>query len=499
MNLSNIHWEIAVTSVALVLLLADLLTPTLSKRRLGIFGCVAMGALLVFTFLRGGEAVDGNIWVQRMGGSFVFDELAIWGKQFALLATLLTMILSLSYFADREEHLVEYLVLQMAACVGMMLVVAAVDFISLFITMELMTVCFYILTSFQKRNPLSLEAGMKYTIYGAISSAILLYGIALVCGFSGEISFGRVAQYLQYTNSKLVLLGFLLILCGLSFKISAFPFHWWTPDVYEGAPTPTVSFLSSASKGIGFVVLVRLLGEAFMPLQHFWFPFLAVAAGGSILIGNLGALSQSNLKRLMGYSSISHTGYLLLGVLAGSTLGLSAMLYYLLAYLIANTLVFGVMCETGRFNPRQDIRGYIGFSEHSKLSAAAMLFGLLSLTGIPPLAGFFGKLTLFTSIFAEYRYTGAAAFVVLLVLALIGVVCSFYYYLGIGRAMYFDRPSGTEQRDFIRHSIPRILFVVLIICVILVGVYQAPWWEMSEQAVRSMSTFTRYMPPGKWW
>jgi NADH-quinone oxidoreductase subunit N len=483
-DIATIRWELFVGVTILGLLCLDLFTAQ-SKRYLAFAGAGILATCLVWSLF-----VDSSLPIptsqSTKGARCVLDAYALWGKQFFLFATILSILMTIKFSRGNQEHLVENVILQLCACLGMMFLASAKDFVSLFISLELMTVSFYILVSFQKRELPSIEAGLKYLVMGALSSGIMLYGIALIVGTTSEIQFSSVGTYLvKHPQTLLPKLGLILLLVGLAFKISAVPFHWWTPDVYEGAPTPTVALLSTGSKAAGFIILARVLFEAFPSYRSVWFPLLCFGAGGSILVGNLGALSQSNLKRLMGYSSISHTGYLLLGLAAigasGGSLNedsssLSAMLYYLLGYLLANGLVFLIMSETSYENPRQEIRGYSGLASQSSSMAVAITLGLLSLAGIPPLAGFFGKLLLLKAAFSH-------ELLVLVGIAVVGVVCSFYYYLGIIRTIYFVdqvEPSQTYSKLFLTRG----LRVFLMVSVIVVGFYQTPWLQASLDAAR---------------
>jgi NADH-quinone oxidoreductase subunit N len=468
--------EIAVGILLLGLLLADLFL-AVDKRKLFGGATILLAAILGWS-LAGASALPEISWTETARSFFVLDRLALWGKQFALLATLIAMILALRFFGREEKLLVEHGLLQLTACLGMMLVVSANHLTVLFISLELMTVSFYTLVGFRRRDPLSLEAAIKYLIYGAFSSGILLYGISLVYGATGHLDFAGIAASIRSPGAGFLLgTGLLMMLAGLGFKISATPFHWWTPDVYEGAPTPTTAYLATASKGIGFIILIRLLNGAFQGLQGFWLPIICLLSAASILWGNLGGLSQSNFKRLMGYSSISHTGYMLLGVAAAANVGLPAVLYYLLGYLLANALVFGVMIETATDNPRQEIRSSAGLGRRSAWLAAALVMGLLSLSGIPPLAGFFGKLLIFRAAW-ESSLTG------LLAVALFGAVASLFYYLGILRVMYFGKATATDPLTVGRGM--RWVFLLLIVGVFVVGFYPEPWWEWSRAAAGTL-------------
>ncbi len=476
------RWDLAVAGLAIIFLLADLFVPKISKQKLGWAAAGSLGFFLLLSLLGKNGLPTHAFHMETAHGFYLLDRLAIWIKQFSMLATLLTILMSLRFWNQDEDHLGEYIFLQLIACLAMMLISSVTDFFSLFVSLELMTLCFYILVSFQRKNTLCLEAGLKYLIYGALSSGILLYGITLIYGASNEIQFKAIAKYAaSHRESTLLLTGLLLTLVGIGFKISAVPFQWWTPDVYEGAPAPTVALLSMGSKAAGFVLLIRILIETFPAFRRDWFPLICVASGASILVGNLGALTQNNLKRLMGYSSISHTGYMLLGIAAWNTdlsMGLSAILYYLLGYLLANALVFGVICETSSENPRQEIRAYAGLGTRSSWNAAALTLGFLSLAGIPPLAGFFGKFLLFSTALNQNL-------ILLLALAVIGVICSLYYYLSVIRTIYFSKTSEVYQPLITARS-TRWIFGLLMILIIFVGFYQAPWWQSSVMAIRAL-------------
>lgn len=483
MNFAIFQWEVWVVATALALLLADLFAPASSRRTLGGMAVAAL-ALVLGANLAWAEPVAAATSPMSLAG-FTLDPFALWTKRFAMLSTLLTMAMSLRFMGDSEEHPCEFLALQLFACVGMMLLGGAADLVSLFISLELMTVSFYVLVGFHRRDALGLEAAMKYLIFGALASGVLLYGIALVYAVCGKLSFAELpSQVAAHADSPLLFAGVSLILAGLAFKISAAPFHWWTPDVYEGATTPVTALLSTGSKGAGFAALVRLLHEVFPSLRDQWMPLLLAGAAASILIGNLGALSQTNLKRLMGYSSVSHSGYMLLGLAVLSPLGLPSVIYYLLGYLLANALVFTAMCETTGENPRQDIRDYAGLARRSPWVSSAMLVGLLSLSGIPPLAGFLGKLLVFSAAFQDlFPLAAHRGLAVTLLIALAGAVCSLYYYLGIVRTIYFSEPTETRPAEG-PGSLARWMFALLIVGVVLAGLLPSPWWRLSEEAVR---------------
>jgi NADH-quinone oxidoreductase subunit N len=286
----------------------------------------------------------------------------------------------------------------------------------------------------------SLEAGVKYLIIGALSTAFTVYGIALVYGISRTLNFGDLALVAgQYGHHKIFLCGILLVMVGLGFKIAAFPFQIWAPDVYQGAPTPTTAFLAVGSKAAGFVLLLRVLFTAVPDIAKQWSQVLIVISAITILYGNLCAIPQRNLKRLLGYSSIAHAGYLLLGIAALSASGQSAVLYYLGGYLFSVLGAFTVICLVMRRMDGEDISGLAGLNQRSPLLALTMTLAMVSLAGIPPLAGFFGKFLLLRSIIeqgATHRGYYALAFI-----AIAGVVISLYYYFGVIRAIYWSKSA----------------------------------------------------------
>jgi len=374
-------------------------------------------------------------------GSFVEDPLALFFKRFFLVAAILVLFLS-AEFSDRLAGISEYYSLILFALAGMLFAASANDFAMLFVSIELITVTFYVLTSFQRGRLVSLEAGMKYLILGALSSAFLVFGIALVWGTTGKFNFNDLAQVSgQFLDNKIFLLGVLFVLVGLGFKIAAFPFQIWAPDVYQGAPTPTTAFLAVGSKAAGFVLLLRLLFVALPDVTKHWADLLIVISGITILYGNLCAIPQRNLKRLLGYSSIAHAGYLLLGVAALSASGQSALLYYLAGYLFTVVAAFTVVALVIGHLDNEDISALAGLNQRSPLLAMTMTLAMVSLAGIPPLAGFFGKFLLLKAVIEQAQVTGNHGYYCLVFTALAGVIISLYYYLGVVRAIYWSKDA----------------------------------------------------------
>jgi NADH-quinone oxidoreductase subunit N len=447
MNASQMILELAVLILGLAVVLLDLWTDATKKPYLGYGAAAALAVIFVFSFFK----FSGNEVIYAFGSdaahaSYRVDDLALFFKRFFLLAAIIVLIISVEFSERIQSGISEFYSLVIFALAGMMFAASANDFAMLFVSVEMITVTFYVLTSFQRNRLPSLEAGIKYLILGALSTAITVYGIALVYGTSGTMSFTDLASKTgSLADQPLFLLGLMLIVVGLCFKISAFPFQIWAPDVYQGAPVPTVAFLAIGSKAAGFVLLLRVLFTAAPDITARWTNLLVALSGVTILYGNLCAIPQRSLKRILGYSSIAHAGYLLLGVAAmaanlkSASSGGTAILYYLSGYLFTVLGAFAVLSLALRKVEGDDISALAGLGQRSPLLAAAMTLAMVSLAGIPPLAGFFGKFLLIKAALEQ----GAAnhAYYWLVAIAIAGVVISLYYYFGVVRAIYWSREA----------------------------------------------------------
>jgi NADH-quinone oxidoreductase subunit N len=479
MNLSSISLEICVVALGLILLLADLWLPRERKRALGYAAAAGLGLLLIVNLTGCGScAFEGTAF----GGMFVQDSLSIFFKRFFLVAAILVLILAVEYSDRIASGVSEYYSLIVFALAGMLFAASANDFALLFVSLELITITFYVLTSFQRARMVSLEAGIKYLIIGALSSAFMVFGIALVSGVSGKMNFTELdVVAAQFSNNKIFLFGLLFILVGLGFKIAAFPFQIWAPDVYQGAPTPTTAFLAVGSKAAGFVLLLRFLFAGVPAITEQWTNLLIIVSAITILYGNLCALPQRNVKRMLGYSSIAHAGYLLLGVAALSNAGLSAMLYYLGGYLFTVIAAFAVIGLVLRHLDTEDVSGFAGLNQRSLLLAATMTLSMVSLAGIPPLAGFFGKFLLLKAVIEQ----GAAnpGYYCLAFVALAGVVMSLYYYFNVIRAIYWGH--GATDLSPITVSVPmRLAVYVCIGGMFFLGLIPGPLLKVTTQAAK---------------
>ncbi|HTB84691.1 MAG TPA: NADH-quinone oxidoreductase subunit N [Candidatus Sulfotelmatobacter sp.] len=483
MNSSLISLEVSVIAIGLVLMLADFFVPAERRRFICYFGIVALGALLLINL-----SGNGNCDIQgtAFNGAYINDGLAIFFKRFFMIAAILVLFIA-AEFADKlaAGAVAEYYSLIVFALAGMLFAASSNDFAMLFVSIELITITFYVLVSFQRSKIASLEAGVKYLILGALSSAFLIFGIALIWGTTGELNFTKLAAVApQFETSKIFLLGVLLVLVGLGFKIAAFPFQIWAPDVYQGAPTPTTAFLAVGSKAAGFVLLLRVLFTALPTVTMHWEKLLIVISAITILWGNLCALPQRNLKRMLGYSSIAHAGYLLLGVAALNASGQAAILYYLAGYLFTTLAAFLVIAVVLRHLDNTDVSGLAGLSRRSPLLAATMTISMVSLAGIPPLAGFFGKFLLLKSVVEAAKATHGheTAYYWLVAIALTGVVISIYYYFNVVRAIFWSK--DTEDLSPIQLSAPaKLTACVCIAGIFWLGLFPNTVLNLAQQAV----------------
>lgn len=480
MNLSLISLEISVVALGILVLVADLWLPAERKRMLGYAAAAVLGLLFLNSFTS--HCSCASIGESAFGGMFVQDGLSVFFKRFFLLAAVLVLVLAVE-FSDRiATGVSEYYSLIVFALAGMLFAASANDFAMLFVSIELITITFYVLTSFTRGKVVALEAGVKYLILGALSSAFMIYGIALVWGTSGQFNFNELAAVAgDFTDNKVFLFGVLFILVGLGFKIAAFPLQMWTPDVYQGAPTPTTAFLAVGSKAAGFVLLLRFLFTAIPEVTAQWGNLLIVISAVTILYGNLCAIPQRNLKRLLGYSSIAHAGYLLLGVAALTSAGQSAVLYYLGGYLFTTVAAFVVIALVLRHLDSEDISGLAGLNRRSPLLAATLTLAMVSLAGLPPLAGFFGKFLLLKAVIEQ----GAVnpGYYCLAFTALVGVVISIYYYFGVVRAIYWSQ----EAVDLSPIRMSRPIQCAIGVCIagmFWLGLFPGTVLNLADDAVR---------------
>lgn len=457
MNAGLLTLEYCVLALALFVVVLDLFAQD-DKRTVVQWTAVA-GLSVIFVislfFEKNGVA---------FGGAYVLDPLALFFKRFFLLAAVIVLVISVDYSKHFHGGRVEFLSLQLFALLGMMFVASANHFMLLFVALELMTVTFYILVGYLRHRVDSLEAGVKYLILAALSSGFLIYGIALVYGVTGKMDFSSLHVALEneapLADNPILGVGLLLIFLGLIFKIAAFPMQIWAPDVYHGAPTPTTAFLAVGSKAAGVVLLFRLMSSTSFEFAAGGERLLMVISGVTILYGSLCALPQRNLKRLLGYSSIASAGYLMMGFTVMSESGSIAILYYMTGYLFTVMGAFAVIAVVVKEAGLEDVNSLAGLSQRSPLMAATLTLAMVSLAGIPPLAGFFGKFLLFKAVLeraVQYR-----DYLVLIGIAVTGVLISLYYYFNVIRAIYWSK----EPADLTPLEVSGPMRLVMGVCVI---------------------------------
>ncbi len=501
--MSPISLEIAVVILGVLLLFIEMFADRLDKKNLAWIGIVGLSAVFILSFYATipPDAPSASGIAPSYHSFYSSDAQAMFFKRFALLTTIVVLILSVNYLgvvrkftpgATAQGGLGEFLALPVLTCAGLMWMASAVDFVMIFVSLELVTISFYVLVSYTRRNAASLEAGVKYLVLGALSTGFFVYGITWIFGITGQTNLELVAAFLKtYHGSPTPLLfSFVLLTIALGFKIAAVPFQIWVPDVYQGAPTPVAAFLSVGSKAAGFVVFIRVLNafSAAPAIQGKMELILIVIAAATLLYGNLAALPQNNLKRLLAYSSIGHAGYLLIAVASAANQGASdAVTFYLAAYLPMTLLAFLVMIVVANESAGDDIADFNGLSRRSPFLAFAMLMAMVSLAGLPFTAGFMGKFLVFQVAIEQGHYVLAA-------LGILAVACGFYYYLRVVRAMYFQPISvGPDVSSTIPVGLlTRGTIGLLVAAILILGVYPAPLLGHSGERVDP--TTTRMLP-----
>ncbi|TET15367.1 MAG: NADH-quinone oxidoreductase subunit N [Dehalococcoidia bacterium] len=474
MNFWLLSPELSLCGIALVVILLDLFI----EQKKALAGISVLGLIipLAFTIALWGEQQAS------FSGMLVVDNFSLFFKFLILGIAALVILSSVDYVSKFARFQGEYYALILLSAGGMMLMASTGELISIYIALELASISLYVLASFLK-DPKSSEAGLKYMILGAISSAVLLLGMAFVFGLTGTTHLDQIAANVgglvsggQLTDSPALLLGIVLLVAGFGFKIASVPFQMWVPDVYEGAPTPITAYLSVASKAAGFAVILRVFYTAFgaETISGDWAMIFAVLAAISMTLGNVVAIAQSNIKRMLAYSSIAHAGYIMIGLAAIGTLGKSGVLFFLAGYALANLGAFIAIIAISNKTGSDEITDYSGMARRSPVIAFILAFCLISLIGIPPTVGFMAKFYIFNAAIQENLLW-------LVIIAVLNSVVSAYYYLRVVRLMYVGEPASEEA---IPSSIPlRISLAITSLGVLVLGIY--PWLviRLAENAV----------------
>ncbi len=464
--------ELVLTGGALLVLIADVLLPRGSKA-LAWVTLLAIGATIASL------VPFGSTHVEVAHGLLAVDQFALFFKIVFLGAAALTVLMSVRYLEIEGASPGEYYFLILCATLGMMIMAGGIDLLTIFIGLETMAVSFYILAGFIKPNQRSNEAAVKYFLLGAFSLGILLYGMSIMYGLSGTTNLRTMATaFVGQERDPRLVLAVILVVAGLGFKIAAVPFHMWAPDVYEGAPTPVTAFLSVGSKAASFAMLLRIFLEGLPSMSADWRLMFEVLAIVTMTIGNLAALTQTNIKRMLAYSSIAHAGYILIGVVAGTPRGVAAMLIYLLIYAFMQLGAFTIIIIMRRQDVVGDeLKDFSGLHIRHPFAAFAMLLFMLSLGGIPPTAGFMGKFWLFGAAID-------AGYVRLAVIGVLNSAISLYYYIRLVVFMYL-KPQGAGSPVTTSPSLG-IALAVAVIGTIFLGVYPRLLFDLAEMSARTL-------------
>jgi len=468
--MSAMSLEIGLFLLALGVLLLGIFRPAIPDRRAGFVAFAGLLVLVTAAFLAPPTGV-------LFDGAYVVDALALFAKRLFLVSAAISVLATLALPSERfAKRGAEYHFALLASLLGMLVLASARDLILLFVAFELMSIPLYFLTGFQKKEDTAGEGALKFFLVGSISSAILLYGFSFLFGASGSTDMRAVTAAVVAGNG-LAKLGLVLSLAGFGFKIAAVPFHMWVPDTYEAATTPFVAWLSVAPKAAGFIVIFRLYLEGASGAALVWVPLVSALAALTIVAGNLMAIPQVNVKRMLAYSGVAHIGYMLMGLAAISASGVGMVLFYLVAYLFGNMGAFLVVQAVRTSEGSDKMTAYRGLAQRSPVLALSFLVFLLSLGGIPFVAGFWAKLFVFRAVVDQHMYG-------LALLGAVATIVALYYYLVLAGRMYVEEP---EVKTPVVVATP--LFLAILICAlgtVLMGVYPEPWVRSVMEAARGL-------------
>jgi NADH-quinone oxidoreductase subunit N len=415
---------------------------------------------------------------EAFGGLLRVDGYTTFFRVLFLAIVVVISIASAQFVRNRISNVGEYYALLLIAAIGAIYMAAGIELITAYIAFEVLSFSLYVLTSFEKRNRKSNEGGLKFMLLGAFSSALFLYGLSLIYGVAGTTSYDGISKALTNLPSNLhpaLFAALVLIITGLGFKVAAVPFHMWTPDAYEGAPLPITAFLSVASKGAGFALFLRLFSSALMPAMVDWRWMIAILSTLTMFVGNLVAIQQHNIKRLLAYSSIGQVGYLLIGIAGLSPAAASALLFHLAGYVVTNLVAFLAIIAVFNLTGKEEIEDFSGLAETSPFLALSLTIALFSLAGMPLFAGFFTKFILFQAGVEQ-------GLLWLVAVALVNSFISLYYYLKVIKVMYLDQPE--QQARFGVPLMMNVTITLLVLGVFFIGIYPGPLLAATSQATR---------------
>lgn len=483
-NFSTITPEIIIAATALIVLLLQAFAGSRGRNYFGYVTLLGVVAAFVMVFIKPAPFVYKSVET-AFNGLWVVDNYSRFFKLIFLLGTGLTVMISIRYVEDERMQYGEYFALLLFATLGMMVMAGGTELMTLFIGLELMSISLYALAGFTRSRLSSNEAAMKYFLLGSFATGFLLYGMALLYGASGTTNLQGISRFIisNHVKTPMPIVGMALLIVGFGFKIAAVPFHMWAPDVYQGAPSPVTAFMSAGPKAAAFAAFVRIFMDALPGLHDEWIIMIWILAALTMTIGNVIALVQDNIKRMLAYSSIAHAGYVLVAFLSAGEMGISSIMYYMLAYTLMNIGAFAIITVLGGAGEeRVFVSDYNGLGYTHPMTALAMSLFLFSLAGIPPTAGFMGKFYIFSAAIKQ-GYVGLA------IIGVINSVVSVYYYLRITVAMYM-KPAETADDQTISRLVfsPACILAILIsaIGVLRLGVFPADYIDIARQSLIAM-------------
>lgn len=482
--------EILLLVMASVIALVDLSVKS-PKRTLTY--CLTLGTLAVIAVLEAMYALDGQTFY-GFGNMVVSDPMGGWLKCFATVAVMVTLVYGRPYAADRDMlRGGEFFTLSLFSLLGMFVMISGHNFLVLYMGLELMTLSSYALVALRRDDATATEAAMKYFVLGALASGFLLYGLSMIYGATGSLDLNEVFNAIasRQVKHQVLVFGVVFIVAGLAFKLGAVPFHMWLPDVYQGAPTAVTLMIGGAPQLAAFAICIRLLVEGLLPLAFDWQQMLVVMAIGSLLVGNLAAVAQSNLKRMLAFSTISQMGFLLLGLLSGVISGnqlnteaaYSASMFYALTYVLTTLAAFGIIMLLARAgHESEQINDLAGLNQRSPLYAGVMAMAMFSLAGLPPLVGFYAKLSVLQALISSQQASYIALAVFAVLMSLIGA----FYYLRIVKVMYFDAPLASNNQPLVAAADARIVLTLNGALLLVLGVMPGGLMTLCAQAMNSI-------------
>jgi NADH-quinone oxidoreductase subunit N len=485
-----VYPEIVLLTMACVILLVDLGVKSPQRTLTYVLTLLTLAVVAALTAV---YAIGGNT-VYGFGNMVVSDPMANWLKCFASIAMMVTLVYGRPYAADRQMlRGGEMFTLAMFALLGIFVMISGHNFLVIYMGLELMTLCSYALVALRRDNATATEAAMKYFVLGALASGFLLYGLSMMYGATGSLDVGEVYKAIasrQVKHSVLVF-GLVFIVAGLAFKLGAVPFHMWLPDVYQGAPTAITLLIGAAPQLAAFAICIRLLVQGMLPLAIDWQQMLAILAIGSLLVGNLAAIAQSNLKRMLAFSTISQMGFLLLALLAGVVNGnqlnaesaYGAAMFYVITYVLTTLAVFGIILLLARVgHESEEITDLAGLNQRSPLFAGVMAVCMFSLAGVPPVVGFYAKLGVLQALVSSQQ----TLYLVLAVFAVMMSLVGAFYYLRVVKVMYFDAPNPGMSTAIDAPSDARVVLSINGALVLLLGLMPGGLMTLCTQAIASV-------------